>query len=265
MSDATAVRELNALRGAISWGQRNGWKGLEGITVHLPNSSSVVRFRHLSRAEVGRLLKACIEPHTRLFVRIAIATGARMSAILELGWDDVTWPVTAKGNEPIDTADLVATNIVDVPDIEWKDPKTGVWHVREGYDFDLEMAGPLSFDFGGGRGNKRRGPGTIGLTNVPLYEELAAAYKRRKSEYVIEWRGKKVSKVDLTDAYRRAHITGATQHTLKHTCCSWLVQAGISYERIAKLVGTSAKTIEKHYGHLNPEHLATIGNVLTVG
>ena len=265
VSDTTAVRELNALRGAIAWGQRNHWKGLEGVTVHLPDSSSVVRFRYLSRTEVGRLLTACIEPHTKLFVLIAIATGARMSAILELRWNDVAWPVTPKGSDPEDTRDLVAVNIIDFPDTEWKDPKTGVWHTREGYDFEVEMAAPLTFDFGRGRGNKRRGPGTVGLSNIPLYESLVAAYKRRKSHHLIEWRGKKVAKVDLTDAYRRANIADATQHTLKHTCCSWLVQAGIPYERIAKLVGTSAKTIEKHYGHLSPEHLATVGNVLTIG
>ena len=265
VSDATAVRELNALRGAIAWGKRNHWNGLDGVTVHVPDSASSVRLRYLSRGEVQRLLAACIEPHTKLFVRIAIATGARMSAILELGWDDVAWPVTPKGSDPEDTRDLVAVNITDFPDTEWRDPKTGVWHTREGYDFDLEMAAPLTFDFGRGHGKKRRGPGTISLSNIPLYESLVAAYKRRKSEYVVEWRGKKVGRVDLTDAYRRANITDATQHTLKHTCCSWLVQAGIPYERIAKLVGTSAKTIEKHYGHLNPEHLATVGNVLTIG
>ena len=31
------------------------------------------------------------------------------------------------------------------------------------------------------------------------------------------------------------------------------------------LVGTTAETIEKRCGHLNPEHLATVGNVLTIG
>lgn len=264
VSDATAVRELNALRGAIGWGKRNRWKGLQGVTVHLPDSASNTRIRFLSRAEVERLLRACIEPHTKLFVRIAIATGARMGAILDLRWEDVRWPITPKGNEPEDTIDLVPKNIIDQPDVDWIDPKTGKWHHLDGYDFDLEMAAPLTFDFGRGRGNKRRGPGTVGLSNVALYDALVEAHKRRKSDYVIEWRGKKVGRVDLTDAYRRAKITGATQHTLKHTCCSWLVQAGISYEQIAKLVGTSAKTIEKHYGHLSPEHLAAVGNVLTL-
>jgi integrase len=80
VSDATAVRELNALRGAIGWAKRNHWKGLENVTVHLPDSAPNVQLRFLTREEVERLLKACIEPHTALFVRISLATGARMSA-----------------------------------------------------------------------------------------------------------------------------------------------------------------------------------------
>jgi site-specific recombinase XerC len=134
----------------------------------------------------------------------------------------------------------------------------------DGYDFDLNLAAPMSFDFGRGRGNKRRGLGLVSPTNVALYDALVQANQRRKTAYLIEYRGKKVNKVDLTDAYRRAGIKGATQHTLKHTCCSWLFQAGQSYANIAKLVGTSARTIEKHYGHLSPAHLATVGDVLTV-
>jgi integrase len=74
------VRELNALRGAIGWAKRNHWKGLENVTVHLPDSAPNVQLRFLTREEVERLLKACIEPHTALFVRISLATGARMSA-----------------------------------------------------------------------------------------------------------------------------------------------------------------------------------------
>ena len=264
VADSTAVRELNALRGAIGWGKRNHWKGLENVIVHTPNSTPNVRRRYLTRVEAERLLKACIELHTALFVRLSLATGARMSAVLGLMWDDVSFPRTAKGIVPSDEVDLVAINIRDEPTTYWTNAKTGEVHCLGGYDFDLNLAAPMSFDLGQGRGNKRRGLGLVSPTNVKLYDALVCAYKRRKSPYVIEYRGKKVNKVDLTDAYRRAGITGATQHTLKHTCCSWLVQAGQSYESIAKLVGTSAKTIEKHYGHLSPAHLATVADALTV-
>lgn len=264
VADATAVRELNALRGAISWARRNGWKGLEGVSVHLPHSNTNVRRRVLAQPEVKRLLEACIEPHTALFVRISIATGARMSAVLELTWDDVAFPVTPKGGIPKDAVDLVAVNVRDDPLIEWRDPETGELHWTGGRDFSLEMASPITLNLGQGRGNKRRGLGVIAPTNVGLYDALVRASRRRNGDYVISWRGKKIAKVDLSDAYRRAGIAGATQHTLKHTCVSWLVQAGQSYEHIGKLVGTSPKTIEHHYGHLSPSHLATVGSVLSL-
>lgn len=264
VADATAVRELNALRGAISWAKRNGWKGLEGVTVHVPQSGTNVRHRFLTRSEATRLLAACIEPHTALFVRISIATGARMSAVLGLTWDDITFPATPNGGIPKETVDLVAVNVRDDPLIEWRDPKTGELHWTGGRDFEFEMAAPMTLSLGQGRGNKRRGLGVIGPTNTALYDALVGAFKKRTSSHVVSWRGKKIGKVDLSDAYRRAGITGATQHTLKHTCISWLVQSGQSYEMIGKLVGTSPKTIERHYGHLSPVHLATVGNVLTL-
>lgn len=264
VQDATAVRELNALSGAIAWARRNRWKGLEGVKVHRANSPPKVRKRFLSQSEVRRLLDACIEPHTALFVRISIATGARMSAVLELTWDDVTFPMTPKGVAPKATTDLVAVNVRDDPFIEWRHPTTGELHWTGGRDFDLELAKPITLDLGQGRGNKHRGLGIIAPTNVGLYDALLRAYNRRKGDNVISWRGNKIGKVDLSDAYRRAGITGATQHTLKHTCISWMVQAGQSYENIGKLVGTSARTIERHYGHLSPVHLATVGSVLSL-
>ena len=47
------------------------------------------REHHLTRAEFERFLAACQAPHVRLFAILAIATGARASAILELTWDRV--------------------------------------------------------------------------------------------------------------------------------------------------------------------------------
>ena len=32
----------------------------------------------------------------------------------------------------------------------------------------------------------------------------------------------------------------------------------------AQIAGISARIIEKHYGHLSPKHLATVGDVLSV-
>ena len=47
------------------------------------------RDRYLTREEVAKLLEHVGTPHVRLFIILAIATGARMSAVLELRWDQV--------------------------------------------------------------------------------------------------------------------------------------------------------------------------------
>ncbi len=261
ISDATACKELNVLRAALSWARRNGWKGLESVKVHLPNEPHNVSGEYLSHSEATQLVRACVEPHQKLYVLLALATGARMSALLELQWDDVG----AALHIP-DTEALIPINIIDAPDLHYKNPKTGEEFFLEGYDFDLEMKQPLRINLGQGRGNKRRGTGVIGKENIALYDALVAAYKRRQTPYVIEYRGKKIATIDLSKAYRRAKLFGFTrrQHLLKHTCCSWLVEGGASYEAVAKLVGTKSNVIEKHYGHLSPQHFATIGNFLTV-
>lgn len=56
--------------------------------VWLP-AGSPPRVRYLTREEVERLLEKVTTPHVRLFVILAITTGARMGAILELRWEQV--------------------------------------------------------------------------------------------------------------------------------------------------------------------------------
>lgn len=248
--DATACRELRTFNGVINWGRRNSWKGLENIAVHIEDEPDYVVQEFLTRIEVQRLLQCCIEPHTRLFVLIALATGARMSAVLELTWDNVHWPVGKRA--PHDRG-LVATNVQP--------------HPEHDVDFDIEMSEGLRLDMGRGRGNKKRGSGTIALDNIGLYQALKDAWDSRneKCPYVISYRGKKVGKINLGPAYQRAGLTHYKRrnHLLKHTCCSLLVQSGQTFEAVAKLVGTRAETIRKHYGHLSPEHLQTAARVLS--
>ena len=266
VSDATAVKELNVMRGALAWGRRNHWKGLENVAVHVKDAPDYAVQEYLTYVEAERLLAACVEPHTALFVRIALATGARMSSILELTWDKVVWRFSddqksaAPRNVPL--ADSDAMYFANVRP-----------NATDDVDFDFELRETLRLDLGIGRGNKRRGTGIVARQNWRLYQALKDAYDARDPAcpYVISYRGKKVGKINLEPAYKRAGLIssdgdGYTRrvHLLKHTCCSWLVQGGASYEAVAKLVGTRAETIRKHYGHLSPEHLETAGRALVV-
>ena len=47
------------------------------------------RDRYLTRPELAKLLDHIETPHVRLFVILAVTTGARMSALLDLTWDRV--------------------------------------------------------------------------------------------------------------------------------------------------------------------------------
>lgn len=83
--DATILKEINVVRQALNW--RLG-KGNTGAVFEAPPASPP-RDRYLTRGEYRALLAGCAQPHVRLFCILALATAARMSAILELTWDRV--------------------------------------------------------------------------------------------------------------------------------------------------------------------------------
>jgi integrase len=51
--------------------------------------NSAPREAYMTRDEYGRFIAACETPHIRLFAELAIATGARASALLDLEWSRV--------------------------------------------------------------------------------------------------------------------------------------------------------------------------------
>lgn len=86
-SDGTIWTELNHLRIVLSWaGKRNRLRMVPFIPMP---PKPAPRDRWLSREEVGRLKNAATGPHIRLFIILAIATGGRKEAILQLKWDQI--------------------------------------------------------------------------------------------------------------------------------------------------------------------------------
>ena len=75
-------------------------------SVWLPEGSPP-RERFLTLAELEKLLEAIESPHVRVFVILAVATGARMSAILEARWSAVDWETNTINFNP---AGRVITN-----------------------------------------------------------------------------------------------------------------------------------------------------------
>ena len=82
-SNSTVKTELEALRACLRWHY-----GKDAPQIVAPPPSKP-RDRYLTQEEARNLLAAIETPHARLFVTLALATGARMGAILDLTWDRV--------------------------------------------------------------------------------------------------------------------------------------------------------------------------------
>lgn len=90
LSRSTVVSDLILLRSAVNWAIRQRLVGPEQkLTFEMPVQRSPARDRWLTREEAKALIDACHAPHIRLFVRLALSTGARRTAILGLKWPQV--------------------------------------------------------------------------------------------------------------------------------------------------------------------------------
>lgn len=223
VSNSTVVRELVILRAAINWAgqaeRREAWFGDRAKPEFaMPSEQGRVRQRYLTKGEAARLLAACHLPHVRLFVRIALSTGARKEAIESLRWEQV--------------------------------------------DFSRNV-----IDFGWVSHRKRR---PLIQMAPELREAMLAAKAVATSAWVIEWAGKRAGNVkkSLSKAIAAAGLRSpdesmdVTGHSLKHTFVSWLLHSGKGFGDIARLVNTSAQTLERHYGHLDFSRADEIGEAV---
>lgn len=77
----TVIKDLGSLKAAMRWAGKP-------VVIEMP-AAPAPRDRHLSRAEFAALLKATKPPHLRLFVTLALATGARAGALFDLKWERI--------------------------------------------------------------------------------------------------------------------------------------------------------------------------------
>ena len=82
-SNSTIRTELELLRALLRWHY-----GKEAPQIVAPPPSKA-RETYLTKEQAEALLAAIDAPHVKLFVEMAIGTGARMGAILDLTWDRV--------------------------------------------------------------------------------------------------------------------------------------------------------------------------------
>ena len=87
IADATISREFSVLRAALRRAHKLGILRSAPHIIDLPKAEP--RDRWLRAEEAERLVRACKTPHVRLFVILALHTGARPSSILQLEWFQV--------------------------------------------------------------------------------------------------------------------------------------------------------------------------------
>ncbi|MCG6115273.1 MAG: integrase [Mesorhizobium sp.] len=116
--------------------------------------------------------------------------------------------------------------------------------------------------------NKRANPVRI---PVRLLSHLRR-WKKNGARYVIEYRGRPVGTASaffrllretLPKEERKAHRLN--RHACKHTCATWLMQAGEPLSDVAGFLATDEKTIVRHYGHHHPDYQAGISRAFSSG
>ncbi len=104
--------------------------------------------------------------------------------------------------------------------------------------------------------------GGKGRAVVPIAERLrpflTAARQAATCEFVIEHGGCPVAsvKTGTRAAARRAGLAGVTPHVLRHTAATWMVQAGIPIEQVARVLGhRDPRVTWRIYAKHSPDYL----------
>lgn len=171
------------------------------------------RERYLTRTELAlayaymwwRIRQHKRNHHLLLFTRLAINTGARSGAILQLTWDRVDFK------------------------------RRSIW-----------------FPVPGRRQTKKRR--TIISFDHKLEAALKAAYKRRRTDHVIEFEGEpvKVIRRALVRSFEAVGVFDVTPHTLRHTFGTWASGGGAHLPIIGGAMGHSNPSTTAKYAKYQP-------------
>ena len=223
-TEPMARNELTVLRASLNHYHREHVLDYVPL-VTIPNKPPS-RHRWLTRNEAARILWQLWKAkdgltgvytarHLARFFLIAIYTGTREKSITALQWR----------------------------------PNTMGGHV------DLEQGVIYRAPEGHTETKKRRRPLRIPRRLLPHLRR----WQRDEIPYVIHHWGKPVKRANATawgNALKRAGLDDQhiKVHTLKHTCATWLMQAGVDIAEAASFLSTSVQTIERVYFHHHPDY-----------
>jgi integrase len=206
---AIARRSLETLRAAVNYFHKE--YGLDPVPAFSMPSKSRSRERWLTRADAAALIRACRGmPHLRRFILIGLYTGTRSGSVLRLSW-----------------LPSITTGYIDL--------EAGI----------LYRAGPAQ------RTTKKRQP----PAKIP--PRLLAHMKRWRQmdgniRHVIHWNGSSVQSVKKAFAHARERAgldDKVIPHTLRHSCATWLMQAGVSQWDAAGFLGMTMEVLDRVYSH----------------
>lgn len=230
-----ARRELEDLRAAVNYHRKEGFHR-EVIEVTLPERGES-RELWLTRDQAAKLLWVCwrtrekqkgIEVdkfplrHLVRFILPGIYTGTRPGAICDAAMS----PIIGHG---------------------WIDIDSGVWYRQK---------------IGRKETKKRQTP-------VKLPDRLLAHIRRWVrlgivNEWLVEFYGAKISEVNkgVARAVKLAGLNkGLVPHVIsRHTCATWLMQAGADKWSAAGFLGMTVQQLEDTYGHHHPDYQEDAAN-----
>lgn len=212
VSDQTARRDLDCFRSAIKYYHAE-YGPLDAVPQITLPAKGPSRQRWLTRSEAARLLWASRRtPHVARFILIGLYTGTRSKAALRLRW-------------------------VPSLDAGWFDLDAGVLYRRGSDETDS---------------NKRRPPARIHERLLPHLRRWQRMDEKLGVVDVCHYRGRSVSKLRRSwPAIREAAglEKSVVPHVLRHTCTTWLLQAGVPTWEVAGFVGMSEDLVRETYGH----------------
>lgn len=222
---ATIRRELGTLKAAVEFARKKGYL-THTPEVWLPTKPEG-KDRWLTRHEVARLLNAARTGRgdVRLYLPLFILLGVYTGARKGaiLG---LRWP----------QVDMDAKRIRFAPE-------------------------------GEKRTNKRK-------ARIPIPRRLLTflrlAYDRRSSDlgFVVHDKGRRINDIGDSSggsfgrACHRAGLAGVSPHVLRHTCGSWLAQAGVDLFKIGQWLGHSDTRTTQLYAHHHPDYQNEARNAL---
>jgi integrase len=228
IATATARRELVVLAAALRWCWRNGLLD-RPVPIVLPNVAGA-RERHLTRSEAARLVAAALgfyREHGR-WRRHHDRINRHVARFILLGL-------------------YTGTRHDAMLRLQWLRNTTG------GY-VDLEAGVLYLRPPAAVERSKRRPPLPIPPRLLPHLRR----WRAHTARFLIEWRGLPIAH-EYHAWHRARELAGleadVTPHVLRHTCATWLLQAGVSVFDVAGVLGCSEAVVRDTYGRHAQDHL----------